>query len=105
MNKFTAIALAAALTFSSATVALAGSLDALSSASSVSFSTVQSDSNNILLSSGGRVMESVDIDSLRARVSNNKQVLSQLESYGAGVDDVIGITGSTDSELTLYIRG
>lgn len=104
MNKLTTLALAAVLTLSS-TAVFAGSLDSLSSASTVSITTVESASDNILLSAGGRVMERVDLGSLRARVSQNPAIAAQLAAYGVGADDVIGITGSTSSDVTLYVRG
>lgn len=106
MNKFTTIALAAVLSFSGASVALAdSSLDALGSADSVSITSVNTMSDNILLSSGGRVMQQVDLTSLRAIASQNVSVAAQLEAYGVGINDVIGITGTTSNDVTLYVRG
>lgn len=105
MNKFSAIALAAVLSFSSASVALAGGLDALSSATSVSITTVSGGSDNILLSSDGRVMERVDLASLQARVAQNKAIAAQLDAYGVSAGDVIGVTGSSSNDVTLYVRG
>lgn len=106
MNKFSVIALAAILSVSGASVALAdSSLDALSSANSVSITTLNTGSDNILLSSGGRVMERVDLGSLQARVMQNKMIAAQLDAYGIDATDVIGITGSMASDVTLYVRG
>jgi hypothetical protein len=106
MNKFTTIALTAILSFSGASAALAdSSLDALGSADSVSITSVNTNSDNILLSSGGRVMQQVDLASLRAVAGQNMSVAAQLEAYGVGIDDVIGITGSNSNDVTLYVRG
>ena len=105
MNRFTALALAAALTVTGASATFANGIDALGSATSVSITTVSGASDNILLSSGGRVMEQVDIDTLRARVQLNKSIAAQLERFGVTADDVIGVTGSDPSDVTLYVRG
>lgn len=104
MNKFTSLALAAILTVSGASATLASSIDALSSASSVSISTVSGNSDNILLASNGRVMQQVDLDTLRARVAQNKPVAAQLAAFGASLDDVIGVTGDDSTSVTLYVR-
>jgi len=105
MNTFSALALAAALTLTSASAGLANGIDALGSATSVSITTVSGGSDNILLSSGGRVMEQVDLGTLRARVQLNKAIAAQLERYGVTADDVIGVTGSDPSDVTLFVRG
>lgn len=104
MNKFTTLALAAVLSVSGASATLASSIDALSSASTVSITTVSGNSDNILLASNGRVMQQVDLGTLHARIMQNKSVAAQLESYGAEIADVIGVTGEFSSDVTLYVR-
>lgn len=106
MNTFTRIAAALTLAALTSTGALAASaISELDSAYSVSIQKVGGLSDNPLLSAGGVVMEQVDLDSLRARISQNSRVWKQLEAFGVALDDVIGITGSSESDLTIYVRG
>lgn len=104
MKPFTTLALAAVLAVSGASATLASSIDALSAASSVSITTVSGNSDNILLASNGRVMQQVDLGTLRARVAMNKPVAAQLAAFGADLDDVIGVTGDDSTSVTLYVR-
>lgn len=100
--KYAAIAAFALLP----TAALADSaISELGSAQFVSIQTVAGWSDNPLVSASGRVMERVDLDSLHARIAQNDPVARQLEAYGVNIDDVIGITGSSESDITLYVRG
>lgn len=106
MLNLKTLALAAALTLTAGGVAMAeeSAIDALSSATTVSFVTVAgADATNV--SPGGPNGELVDLDSLKARIQNNPQLLAQLESYGASIDDVVGISGSSEQDLTIYVQG
>jgi len=107
MLNLKTFALAAALTLSAgAGTALAegSAMDALSSASSVSFVTVSGpEAANVM--PGGINAELVDIGSLKARILGNVQLLGQLESYGASIDDVVGISGNDATDVTVYIQG
>ena len=47
----------------------------------------------------------VDIGSLKARIEGNWRLLAQLESYGATIDDVVGITGTDPANVTVFIQG
>jgi hypothetical protein len=62
-------------------------------------------SNNSLISANGLTMERVDLDSLHARIEQHDSVARQLAAFGASIEDVIGITGSSVSVITLYVRG
>ena len=100
MRTLAALAVAATLAFSGATFAQDDSdnisaLDALSSAGNVSFQTW----------SGGPVPNAdlVDLDSLKARIKQNPQLLAQLEAYGATLDDVIGIGATDETDVTIYV--
>lgn len=100
------IAVAAALTLSAGGVAFAeeSAIDALSSATTVSFVTVTgADATNVM--PGGPSGELVDLDSLKARIQNSPQLLAQLESYGATIDDVVGISGTSEQDVTIYVQG
>lgn len=106
MLNLKTLALAAALTLSTGGIALAegSALDSLSSASSVSFQTVfGAEATNV--KPGGPNGELVDLGSLKARIMGNQRLLGQLESYGASIDDVIGITGSSETDVTIYVQG
>lgn len=106
MKKLQALAIALALGVTAVPAAYADSpLSAIQSANSVSINTVMSDSDNILLASNGLAMRRVDLDSLRARIQSNQFIVNQLENFGVSVDDVIGISGDTPGNLTLYVRG
>ena len=106
MLNLKTLALAAALTFSTGGIALAdgSALDSLSSASGVSFQTVfGAEATNV--KPGGPNGELVDLGSLKARIMGDQRLLGQLESYGASIDDVIGITGSSETDVTIYVQG
>ena len=106
MLNFKTIALAAALTFSAAGVALAdgSAMDALGSATTVSFETLTGGQSMDLINSGSNA-ELVDLDSLKARIAGNPRLLGQLESYGASIDDVIGITATDETDVKIFIQG
>lgn len=103
MFNLKVIALATALTLSSAGLAMAeeSAIDALSSASTVSFKTVTA--AEVSASTPG--FEQVDLDSLKARIQGSPALLAQLESYGATLDDVIGITATDETDVTILVRG
>lgn len=104
MLNLKAIAVAAALTLSTAGFALAAegsAMDALGSASTVNFKTVTAAELNPL--SPG--YELVDIDSLKARIQGSPSLLAQLESFGATLDDVVGITGTDATDVTILVQG
>ena len=106
MLNLKTLALAAALTLSTGGIALAdgSAIDSLSSASSVSFQTVTGpDVTNY--KPGGQNGALVDIGSLKARIQGDQRLLGQLESYGASIDDVIGITGTSETDVTIYVQG
>jgi len=107
MLNLKTLALAAALTLSAGGIALADSssaIGALSSASSVSFQTVSGpEAFNVM--PGGQSGDLVDIGSLKARIMGDQRLLGQLESYGASIDDVIGITASSETDVTIYVQG
>lgn len=106
MLNLKVLAVAAALTLSAGGVALAegSAIDALSSATSVSIVTVGgAEANNVM--PGGVSGDLVDLDSLKARIQGNPMLLGQLESYGASIDDVVGITGTNETDVTIYVQG
>lgn len=107
MLNLKTIALATALTFSAgagAAIADSSALDALSSATYFSVVTVSgAEAANVM--PGGIRGELVDLDSVKARIQNSPGLLAQLESYGASIDDVIGITGSSEKDVTIYVQG
>ncbi len=107
MMNLKAIALATALTLGTAGFAFAAGsgLDALSSASSISFQTVTAGDEGLVMSGAGLASEQVDLDSLKARLSNNAKFLAQLENYGASIDDVIGINATSETDVTILVRG
>jgi phage-related baseplate assembly protein len=106
MLNLKTIALAAALTFSAGSVALAAesALDALSSATTVSFQTVAG-ADAINVAPGGANGELVDLASLKARIQGDPKLLAQLESYGASIDDVVGISATSEQDVTIYVQG
>ena len=106
MLNLKTFALAAALTLSAGGVALAAesALDALGSATTVSFQTVAS-ADAINTTADGSNGELVDLDSLKARIQGDPKLLAQLESYGATIDDVVGITGTSEQDVTIYVLG
>ena len=107
MISIKAIAVAALLTVSSAGLAFAedasSPLDALSSTTSLSFETVTGP--EALSANSGASMEQVDLDSLKAMIEQNPTLLAQLESYGATIDDVVGISASSETDVTIYVQG
>lgn len=109
MLNFKAIALASALVMSTASLAVAAdssALDALSSASSVSFQTVSAgDVLGVQSGTGLGMTDQVDLGSLKARIQGNAKLLAQLDSYGATLDDVIGISGSNETDVTILVQG
>ena len=85
MLNLKAIAVAAALTLSTAGLGMAAegsAMDALTSATTVSFKTVTAAELNPL--SPG--YQEVDLDSLKARIQGSPALLAQLESFGASLD-------------------
>jgi len=106
MLNLKTFALAAALTLSAGGVALAegSALDALGSANTVSFQTLTG-AQTMNLVNGAANAELVDLDSLKARIQNNPRLLSQLDSYGASLDDVIGITATDEKDVKIFIQG
>ncbi len=107
MNSIKALAVAALMTVSSAGLVLAqdasSPLDALSKASSVSFETVTGP--DATMANSGASMEQVDLDSLKALIEQNPTLLAQLESYGATIDQVVGISASSETDVTIYVDG
>jgi hypothetical protein len=104
MLNLKAIAIAAALTLSTAGLAVSAegsAMDALTSATTVSFKTVTA--AEITPSSPG--YQEVDLDSLKARIQGSPALLAQLESYGATLDDVVGITGTDATDVTILVQG
>ena len=106
MFNLKTFALAAALTLSAGGIALAdgSALDALGSANTVSFQTLTG-GQTMNLVNGGSMAELVDLDSLKARIQNSPKLLGQLETYGASIDDVIGITASDETDVRIFIQG
>lgn len=103
MLNLKTIALAAALALSvgaGSALAEESALDALSSATSVSFATVAAGAPNAIPGA-----EQVDLDSLKARIQGDPKLLAQLEAYGASIDDVVGISGSDETDVTIYVQG
>ena len=107
MLNFKAIAVAAALTLSTAGFAMAeqSAMDALTSASTVSFRSVSEAELAGLKGGAMQQAEDVDLVSLKARIQNSASLLGQLESYGATLDDVVGISGSDETDVTILVRG
>lgn len=101
------IAVAAALALSPIGMAIADEspLDALSSAATVSFKTVSAAELTQSLSASSNADELVDLGSLRARIQGNPGLLAQLQNYGATIDDVVGITGTDETDVTILVRG
>lgn len=106
MLNFKAIALATALTFSTAGFAMAeqSAMDALTSATTVSFKSVTE--AELLALKGGSTpgAEEVDIESVKALIQGSPALLAQLESFGATIDDVIGISGTDETDVTILVR-
>ena len=107
MNSIKAIAVAALMTVSSAGLVFAqdasSPLDALSKTTSLSFETVSGP--DVLSANSGANMEQVDLDSLKAMIEQNPTLLAQLESYGATIDQVVGISASSETDVTIFVQG
>ena len=108
MISLKAIVLATALSFGAAGFALAEQdsvLGALTSATTLSFQTVSPAEASAVLSGSADGTEQVDLDSLKAGILANPKFVAQLESYGASIDDVIGITATDETDVTILVRG
>lgn len=106
MNMLKTLALATVLTASTAGFALADSssaIGALGSAGSVRFDTIFQ--SQLLSANGAGAMEQVDLDSLKARIAQDPQLMTKLSNYGATLDDVVGITASGDTDVRIYVLG
>jgi hypothetical protein len=94
MMNLKAIALATALTLSAGSMAFAvdglSATSALSSATTLSFQTVPATEEAAVMAGTGLASE---------------QFLAQLESYGASLDDVIGINATDETDVTILVRG
>jgi hypothetical protein len=101
------IAVAATLALSPVGLATADEspLDALSSAATVSFKTVTGAELAPSISSTAENDEQVDLGSLKAQIQSNPALLAQLQNYGATLDDVVGITGTDETDVTILVRG
>ena len=104
MFNLKVIALATAFALSTASLAIGAesAIDALSSAGTVSFQTVASPSEITTAADNGNV---VDLDALKALIQQKPEVLAQLESYGATIDDVVGVTATDETDVTIYVLG
>lgn len=106
MLNLKAIALATALTLSAGGVAMAESaIGALTQASTLSFQTVPVTDEVAVMAGSGPASEQVDLDSLKARLLANPSFVAQLESYGSSIDDVIGINATSETDVTILVRG
>lgn len=105
MKSLKAIAVAAVLTVSSAGLVFAqqSPLTSLSSATTLSFETVTGP--DAMSVNSGANSEQVDLESLKALIAQNPQFLAQLESYGATIEDVVGIKASDETDVTIYVMG
>jgi hypothetical protein len=108
MNAIKALAVAALMSVSAAGFAVAqdsgqSPLDSLTSTSSLSFETVAGP--EVLSANSGANMEQVDLDSLKALIEQNPTLLAQLESYGATIDQVVGISAGSETDVTIYVQG
>ena len=101
------VAVAAALALSPMGVAMADEspLDALSSAVTVNFKTVSGAELTPSISSTAEADEPVDLGSLKAQIQGNPNLLAQLQNYGATLDDVVGITATDETDVTILVRG
>jgi len=80
-------------------------IDALSGASTLSFQTVNEAEAPAVMAGTGLASDQVDIDSLKARIEGNPTFLAQLEAYGATIDDVVGINATSETDVTILVRG
>jgi hypothetical protein len=106
MNMFKTLAIATLLTASTAGVALAdnsSAIGALGSGTSVRFDTVFA--SQLLSVNGASTMQQVDLDSLKARISQDPRLLEKLERYGASLDDVVGIDSDSQSNVRIFVLG
>lgn len=104
MFNLKVIALATALALSTANLAIGAesAVDALSSASTVSFQTVSSPSEIITSADSDGA---VDLEALKALIQQKPELLAQLQSYGATIDDVVGVTATDETDVTIYVLG
>ena len=104
MFNLKVIALATALALSTAGLAIGAesAVDALTSASTVSFQTVSSPSEIVTTADSDGA---VDLEALKALIQQKPELLAQLESYGATIDDVVGITATDETDVTIYVLG
>jgi hypothetical protein len=104
MFNLKVIALTTALALSTAGIAVGAesAIDALSSANIVSFQTVSSPSEIVTTADGS---EAVDIEALKALIQQTPKLLAQLETYGATIDDVVGVTATDETDVTIYVLG
>lgn len=109
MMNLKAIALATALSLSAAGVVVAAdgisATSALSSATTLSFQTVSAADEAAVMAGTGQANDLVDLDSLKAQLQANPKFVAQLESYGASIDDVIGISATDPTDVTILVRG
>lgn len=108
MINLKAIVLATALSLGAAGLAVAedrSGLDALSSATTLSFQTVAAAEVPAVIAGTGVASEKVDLDSLKALILANPKFVAQLDSYGASIDDVIGISATDETDVTILVRG
>lgn len=112
MMNYKAFALATVLSLSVGGVAIAEDMmndlsatSALSSASSISFQTVPESEIGLVMAGSGLASELVDLDSLKARIQNNAKFLAALESYGSTVEDIVGINATSETDVTILVRG
>ncbi len=106
MINLKTFALVAALSVGTVGVAHADTgLGVVSSAWSLSFQTVSGPEETAARAGLGLASEQVDLDSLKARIANNPRFLDQLYSYGATLDDVVGINATSESDVTILVRG
>lgn len=98
------IALATALALSTANLAIGAesAVDALTSASHVSFQTVSSPSEIVTSADSDGA---VDLEALKALIQQKPELLAQLQSYGATIDDVVGLTATDETDVTIYVLG
>jgi hypothetical protein len=57
------------------------------------------------MAGSGLASEHVDLDSLKSLIEANPKFVAQLTSYGASIDDVIGINATDETDVTILVRG
>ena len=109
MMNLKAFAFAAALSLGTAGMALAAdgisATSALTSATTLSFQTVSAGEALEARAGVGPANDMVDLDSLKALLQANPRFIAQLESYGATLDDVVGINATDSTDVTILVRG